>query len=216
MSRVFTKDGNHIPVSVVKVPRNVIVRIKDNKDYKSLVVGYAEQKESRLNKAYKGQFKDGVKPTRFLKEVKANLESEYKVGDEIKVSDFEEGKKVDVTGISKGKGTQGNIKRHGHRRGPMSHGSKHKRLVGALAGASYPGRVFKGNKGPGRMGRDTVTIQGLPIVKIYEDKELILIKGAIPGNNDSMVKIAYSVKGGEYKYELLEPTTNTTSSVIAD
>ena len=107
----------------------------------------------------------------------------------------EEGKKIDVTGVSKGKGTQGNIKRHGHHRGPMSHGSKHKRLAGALAAGTYPSRVFKGNKGPGRMGRETVTVQNLVLVKVIADRNLMLVKGAVPGNKGGLVRIQYAVKG---------------------
>ena len=103
--------------------------------------------------------------------------------------------KLDVTGTSKGKGTQGNIKRHGHHRGPMSHGSKHKRLAGALAAGTYPSRVFKGNAGPGRMGRETVTVQNVELVKVIADRNLMLIKGAIPGNKGGIVRIQYAVKG---------------------
>ena len=105
------------------------------------------------------------------------------------------GKKLDVTGTSKGKGTQGNIKRHGHHRGPMSHGSKHKRLAGALAAGTYPSRVFKGNAGPGRMGRETVTVQNVELVKVIEDQNLMLVKGAVPGNKGGLVRIQYAVKG---------------------
>jgi len=119
----------------------------------------------------------------------------YELGQEITVADFEAGKKVDVTGTSKGKGTQGNIKRHGHHRGPMTHGSKHKRLAGALAGATYPSRVFKGNKSPGRMGRETVTVQNVELVKIDTDRNLLLVKGAVPGGKGSLVRVRYAVKG---------------------
>ena len=119
----------------------------------------------------------------------------YEVGQEITVADFEVGRKLDVTGTSKGKGTQGNIKRHGHRRGPMSHGSKHKRLHGALAAATYPSRVFKGNKSPGRMGRDTVTVQNVELVKIDTDRNLLLVKGAVSGGRGSLVRVRYAVKG---------------------
>jgi len=114
------------------------------------------------------------------------------------VADFEEGKYLDVTGTSKGKGTQGNIKRNGHHRGPMGHGSKHKRLAGALAGASYPGRVFKGNKGPGRMGRDTVTVQNVQLVKVIADRNLLLVKGAVPGGKGGLLKVQYAVKGQKH------------------
>ena len=119
----------------------------------------------------------------------------YEVGQVITVADFEVGKKLDITGTSKGKGTQGNIKRHGHHRGPMSHGSKHKRLAGALAAGTYPSRVFKGNAGPGRMGRDTVTVQNVVLVKVIEERNLMLVKGAVPGNKGGLVRVQYAVKG---------------------
>ena len=119
----------------------------------------------------------------------------YEVGQVMTVQEFEEGKKLDVTGISKGKGTQGNIKRHGHHRGPMTHGSKHKRLGGALAAGTYPSRVFKGNAGPGRMGRETVTVQNVVLVKVIEDRNLLLVKGAVPGPKGGLLRIQYAVKG---------------------
>ena len=123
------------------------------------------------------------------------LATTYEVGQEITVADFEEGMKLDVTGVSKGKGTQGNIKRHGHRRGPMTHGSKHKRLAGALAAGTYPSRVFKGNKAPGRMGRDTVTVQNIVLVKVIADRNLLLVKGAVPGKKGGLLKVKGAVKG---------------------
>ena len=110
-------------------------------------------------------------------------------------ADFEEGTKLDITGTSKGKGTQGNIKRHHHRRGPMTHGSKHKRLPGGLAAATYPSRVFLGNKAPGRTGRDTITVQNLVLVKTIADRNLMLVKGAVPGNKGGLLKIRTAVKG---------------------
>ena len=139
--------------------------------------------------------KAGVEVKKHLAEFRPEEGETYEVGQVITVADFEEGKKLDITGTSKGKGTQGNIKRHGHHRGPMSHGSKHKRLAGALAGASYPGRVFKGNKAPGRMGRETVTVQNVVLVKVIEDKNLLLVKGAVPGGKGGLLKIRYAVKG---------------------
>ena len=119
----------------------------------------------------------------------------YELGQAITVADFAEGSKLDITGTSKGKGTQGNIKRHHHRRGPMSHGSKHKRLPGGLAAATYPSRVFLGNEGPGRTGRDTVTVQNLVLVKTIADRNLMLVKGAVPGNKGGLLKIRTAVKG---------------------
>ena len=143
-----------------------------------------------------GHFKKaGVEIKKHLAEFRVEEGESYELGQEITVADFEEGVKLDVTGVSKGKGTQGNIKRNGHHRGPMGHGSKHKRLPGALAGASYPGRVFKGNKGPGRMGRETVTIQNIDLVKVIADRNLMLVKGAIPGGKGSLVKVRMAIKG---------------------
>ena len=139
--------------------------------------------------------KNELKPMKKLIEFRPGEGDAYEVGQVITVADFEEGKKLDVTGTSKGKGTQGNIKRHGHHRGPMSHGSKHKRLAGALAAGTYPSRVFKGNAGPGRMGRETVTVQNVELVKVIADRNLMLIKGAIPGNKGGIVRIQYAVKG---------------------
>ena len=138
--------------------------------------------------------KVGMEVKKHLAEFTVEEGETYELGQVITVADFEEGIKVDVTGTSKGKGTQGNIKRHGHHRGPMSHGSKHKRLAGALAGASYPGRVFKGNKGPGRMGRDTVTVQNIDLVKVIADRNLLLVKGAIPGAKGSLVRVRAAIK----------------------
>jgi len=139
--------------------------------------------------------KGGVAVKKHLAEFRVEEGETYEVGQVITVADFEEGKKLDITGVSKGKGTQGNIKRHGHHRGPMTHGSKHKRLAGALAAGTYPSRVFKGNAGPGRMGRDTVTMQNVVLVKIIEDRNLMLVKGGVPGGRGSLVRIQYAVKG---------------------
>lgn len=124
----------------------------------------------------------------------------YEVGQVITVADFEAGKKLDVTGVSKGKGTQGNIKRHGHHRGPMGHGSKHKRLAGGLAAGTYPSRVFKGNDGPGRMGRETVTVQNIELVKVIPERNVLLVKGSVPGNKGGILRIRYAVKGQNNRF----------------
>ena len=130
-----------------------------------------------------------------LAEIRLDEGEAYEAGQTITVEDFEEGKKLDVTGISKGKGTQGNIKRHGHHRGPVSHGSKHLRLPGALAAGTYPSRVFKGTDGPGRMGNETITVQNLELIKIVPERNALLVKGAVPGRRGSLVRISYAVKG---------------------
>ena len=148
------------------------------------------------NKPLTGHFeKSKQTPKKHLAEFKIEDGETYEIGQVITVKDFEEGKKLDITGTSKGKGTQGNIKRHHHHRGPMSHGSKHKRLPGALAGATYPSRVFKGNAGPGRTGRETITVHNVVLVKVIEDRNLMLVKGAVPGKKDGLLRIRYAVKG---------------------
>ena len=186
MTQIFAEDGTVIPVTVVEAGPVAVVQVKtvETDGYDAVQVGYEDQKPQRVNKTKK-----------YLAEFKPGEGETYEVGQEITVADFEEGMKLDVTGTSKGKGTQGNIKRHGHRRGPMSHGSKHKRLAGALAAGTYPSRVFKGNKAPGRMGRDTVTVQNVVLVKKLEDRNIMLIKGAVPGRKGGLLKIRPAVKG---------------------
>ena len=198
MTQIFTEDGQVVPVTVIEAGPEVVTQVKtvETDGYDGVQVGFEDTKAHRVNKPMTGHFeKAGVDVIKHLIEFKPEEGETYEVGQVITVADFEEGKKLDITGTSKGKGTQGNIKRHGHHRGPMSHGSKHKRLAGALAGASYPGRVFKGNKGPGRMGRDTVTVQNVVLVKVIEDKNLLLVKGAVPGGKGGLLKIRYAVKG---------------------
>ena len=172
------------------------IKTVETNRYNAVQIGYEEQKPQRVNRPMTGHFeKSGVTPKKHLAEFRNDEGEVYELGQVITVADFEEGKKLDITGVSKGKGTQGNIKRHGHHRGPMTHGSKHKRLAGALAGATYPSRVFPGNAGPGRMGRDTVTVQNVELVKIDTDRNLMLVKGAVPGGKGSLVKVRYAVKG---------------------
>ena len=198
MTQIFTENGEVVPVTVVQAGPEVVTQVKtvETDGYNAVQVGYEEQKPQRVNKPMTGHFaKSGVTPRKHLMEFTVEEGEEYQVGQEITVADFEEGILVDVTGTSKGKGTQGNIKRHGHHRGPMTHGSKHKRLHGALAGATYPSRVFKGNKSPRRMGRDTVTVQNVRLVKIDADRNLLLIKGAIPGGKGSIVRVRPAIKG---------------------
>ena len=197
MTQIFAEDGTVIPVTVVEAGPETVVQIKtvETDGYDAVQVGYEDQKPQRVNKPETGHFaKAGVSTKKHLAEFKPEGET-YEIGQTITVADFEEGMKVDVTGITKGKGTQGNIKRHGHHRGPMSHGSKHKRLAGALAAGTYPSRVFKGNKAPGRMGRDKVTVQNLILVKTIADRNIMLIKGAIPGKKGGLLKIRPAVKG---------------------
>ena len=198
MTQIFTEDGVVIPVTVIEAGPEVVTQVKtvETDGYNAVQIAYGDTKAHRVNKPLTGHFKKaGVEIKKHLAEFRVEEGEAYELGQEITVADFEEGVKLDVTGVSKGKGTQGNIKRHGHHRGPMGHGSKHKRLPGALAGASYPGRVFKGNKGPGRMGRETVTIQNIDLVKVIADRNLMLVKGAIPGGKGSLVKVRMAIKG---------------------
>ena len=197
MTQIFT-EHSVVPVTVVEAGPVTVTQIKtvENDGYDAVQFGFEDAKPQRVNKPMTGHFaKNDISPKKHLAEFRPEDGDTYEIGQQITVADFEEGKKLDVTGTSKGKGTQGNIKRHGHHRGPMSHGSKHKRLAGALAAGTYPSRVFKGNAGPGRMGRDTVTVQNVVLVKVIEERNLMLVKGAVPGNKGGLVRVQYAVKG---------------------
>ena len=198
MTQIFTENGAVVPVTVIEAGPMTVTQVKtvETDGYNAVQFGFTEAKPQRVNKPMMGHFeKNGLTPKKHLAEFRPEDGEAFEIGQQITVADFEEGKKLDITGTSKGKGTQGNIKRHGHHRGPMTHGSKHKRLAGALAAGTYPSRVFKGNAGPGRMGRDTVTVQNVELVKVIEDKNLMLIKGAVPGAKGGIVRIQYAVKG---------------------
>jgi large subunit ribosomal protein L3 len=200
MTQIFSEEGNLIPVTVVEAGPNTVIQIKtvETDGYNAVQIGYEDLKEQRANKPTKGHFTKWNGPLKkHLTEIRIGEGESYEPGQVITAADFEEGKKLDVTGISKGKGTQGNIKRHGHHRGPMTHGSKHKRLAGALAAGTYPSRVFKGNAGPGRMGRETVTVQNLELVKVVPERNALLIKGAVPGKRGGLVRVRYAIKGQE-------------------
>ena len=198
MTQIFTEEGVMIPVTVVEAGPNTVIQIKtvETDGYNAVQIGFEDLKESRVNKPTAGHFERwGAPAKKHLAEIRLGDGESYEPGQTITVADFEEGKKLDVTGISKGKGTQGNIKRHGHHRGPVTHGSKHKRLAGALAAGTYPSRVFKGNAGPGRMGRETVTVQNLELVKVIPERNALLIKGAVPGGRGGLLRVSYAVKG---------------------
>jgi len=200
MTQIFTEAGEVIPVTVIEAGPQTVTQIKTvaTDGYDAVQVGFEDAKPQRVNKPMTGHYnKAGVGVKKHLIEFIPDNGDSYEVGQVMTVNTFDEGKLMDVTGISKGKGTQGNIKRHGHHRGPMTHGSKHKRLAGALAAGTYPSRVFKGNDGPGRMGRDTVTVQNVQLVKVIEDRNLLLIKGAVPGGKGGLVRVQYAVKGQE-------------------
>jgi len=198
MTQIFTETGEIVPVTVIEAGPVTVTQIKtvDTDGYNAVQVGFEDTKPHRVNKPLTGHFKKAdVTVKKHLMEFIPEDGENYELGQVITVTEFEVGKKLDVTGVSKGKGTQGNIKRHGHHRGPMTHGSKHKRLAGALAAGTYPSRVFKGNAGPGRMGRDTVTVQNIVLVKVIEERNLLLVKGAVPGGKGGLLRIRYAVKG---------------------
>ncbi|MGM8365572.1 50S ribosomal protein L3 [Virgibacillus sp. W0181] len=198
MTQLFSESGELIPVTVVEAEPNVVLqkRTMENDGYTALQIGFADKKESRTNKAEKGHAeKANTNPKRYVREIRTAKLDEYEVGQEINVEAFQEGDIVDVTGTSKGKGFQGSIKRHNYARGPMSHGSHFHRGSGSMGAAADPARVFKGKKLPGQMGSEQVTIQNLEIVRVDAERNLLLIKGNVPGAKKSYVKVATAVKG---------------------
>ena len=199
MTQIFTEEGRVVPVTVVESGNNFVLQNKtDETDgYNAVQIGFGEVKEKNVNKPLKGHFeKAGVKAVRFIREMRLSAPSEYNVGDTIGVDIFAAGDLVDVVGTSKGKGLAGGIKRHNFARGPMGHGSKSHREPGSTgAMISGPGgRVLKGKKLPGRMGGERVTVQRLTVVRVDADRNLILIKGAIPGPKKGFVVIKDTVK----------------------
>ena len=192
MTQIFDENGLVIPVTVVEVEPCLVVRKKtvETDGYNALVVATGKVKEKHMNKPIKGQF-DKIKLSyrQYIKELRLDNVDDYNVGDEIKADIFEAGELVDVQGLSKGKGFQGVIKRHGQHIGPKGHGSMYHRRPGSMGPTSSPGRVFPGKKLPGHTGKDTVTVQNLQIVKVDMDKEVILIKGSVPGYKKSLVRI---------------------------
>lgn len=197
MTQIFAEDGRVVPVTVVKAGPCVVVQKKtvETDGYNAVQVGFGEIKEKRVNKPTMGRFKKaGVTPTRFMREFRLQDTPELEVGAEIKVDIFETGEKIDVSGISKGKGFQGVIARWGQHRGPMSHGSRYHRRPGSMGACASPAKVMKGKRLPGRGGSDKVTIQNLEVIKVDTDKDLILVKGAVPGARGGLVTIRNSVK----------------------
>lgn len=197
MTQVFDEDGNVIPVTVIQAgPCNVVQKkTVENDGYSALQVGFMDIKDKKVNNPMKGHFdKANVPYKRYLREFRLEDSENYNVGDEIKVNIFEKDENVDVTGISKGKGFQGVIKRHGSHRGPTTHGSHYHRRVGSMGGSASPSKVFKGKKLPGHMGVNKVTVQNLRIVNIDEENNLLLIKGAVPGPKGGVLMIRNSVK----------------------
>lgn len=191
MTQIFTENGELIPVTVIEATPNVVLQVKtmETDGYEAVQLGYQDKREILANKPAKGHVaKANTAPKRFIKEFKDVELGEYEVGQEIKVDVFAEGDIINVTGITKGKGYQGVIKRHGQSRGPMSHGSRYHRRPGSM-GPVDPNRVFKNKKLAGQMGGDRVTIQNLEVVRVDLEKNVILIKGNVPGSKKSLVQI---------------------------
>ena len=197
MTQYFTESGELIPVTVVEVTPNVVLQLKtiENDGYEAVQLGFDDLREVLSNRPAKGHVaKANATPKRFIREFNNVELSEYEVGQEITVDVFKAGDIVDVTGTSKGKGFQGAIKRHGQSRGPMAHGSRYHRRPGSMGGASFPSRVFKGKALPGQMGGNRITIQNLEVVKVDEERNVILIKGNVPGSKKSLVEIKTAIK----------------------
>ncbi|HHY60892.1 MAG TPA: 50S ribosomal protein L3 [Clostridia bacterium] len=196
MTQVFNDQGMVIPVTVIEAGPCVVVQKKtvENDGYSAVQLGFEPRAERRVNKPLRGHFaKAGVKPFHYLREFRVENPDDYQVGQEIKVDVFAAGDLVDVKGISKGKGFAGGVKRHGFGRGPMAHGSKYHRRPGSL-GAKGPARVFKGRKLPGHMGHRTVTVQNLEVVKTIPERNLLLVKGAVPGPRKGLLVITKAKK----------------------
>lgn len=192
MTQIFAEDGSFVPVTVLQAAPNVVTQVKtvENDGYSAVQVGFGEIREKLVNKPKKGHFaKAGVPVKRFLREFRLEDSENYKVGDEIKADIFAAGDKVDATATSKGKGFQGAIHRHGLHRGPMAHGSKYHRHAGSNGACSDPSKVFKGKKMPGHMGSVRVTVQNLEVIKVDAEKNLILVKGAVPGSKKALVML---------------------------
>ena len=197
MTQIFDENGKIVPVTAIEVGPCTVTQIKtvEQDGYTAVQLGYGDVKESKLNKPELGKFKkSNIAPKKYLKEVRLDSIEGIKVGDELKADVFAEGDKVDIQGTSKGKGFQGVIKRWGQSRGPMGHGSMYHRRPGSMGSTSTPGRVYKGKRLPGHMGVQIVTIQNLAIVKVDTDKNVILVKGSVPGAKGSILKIKSSVK----------------------
>lgn len=218
MTQVFAKSGKLIPVTVVEVEPNVVTQIKtvETDGYEAIQLGFDTKREKLSNKAEKGHLaKANTAPKRFLKEIRGVDVSKYQLGQELDCQVFEEGEMVDVSGISKGKGFQGVIKRYNQSRGPMGHGSQYHRGVGSL-GTMRPMRVFKGKKLPGHMGHVSVTMQNLEVVAVMKDENVILIKGNVPGPKKSLVIIKSAVKKPNVKNDKIELATYANEEVKAE
>ena len=192
MTQIFDDQDRIVPVTVIQAEPNTVCQVKtvDTDGYEAVQLGFGEIKAKKVNKPMAGHFaKQGVEPTRYLREVRVENASEYKAGDEQTVAAFADVKKVDVTGTSKGKGFQGVIRRHGFGGGPGGHGSHFHRAPGSIGMCATPSRVLKGMRMAGHMGCDTVTVKNLEVVRVDEDQNLILVKGAVPGGKNALVRV---------------------------
>ena len=197
MTQIFDEQGKVIPVTVIEAGPCVVAQVKtvETDGYDAIQLGFGDIKESKINKPEKGHFaKSKLTPKKHLREFRLNSIENINVGDELKADIFATGDQLDIQGTSKGKGFQGVIKRHGQSRGPMGHGSMYHRRPGSMGPTSTPGRVFKGKKLPGHMGSQTITIQNLEVVRVDLDKNVILVKGSVPGAKGAILKLKTSVK----------------------
>lgn len=200
MTQIFAEEDKVIPVTVIEADGCVVTQIKtlEKDGYTAIQLGYGKMRDNRINKPMKGHFKKGkVEAKRRLAEIRVSEGVEYKVGQPIKVDTFAVGDTADVTGISKGKGYAGVVKRWGFRGGPSGHGSHFHRAPGSIGACASPSRVFKGRKLPGQMGNSRATVQNLEIVGVDAEQNLLLIKGNIPGSKNSLVVVKESVKKAE-------------------
>ena len=200
MTQIFDEKGNVIPVTAIEAGPCVVAQVKtvETDGYNAIQLGFGEVKDKHINKPEAGHFaKAKLANKKHLREFRLEDISNYKVGDEIKLDIFEVGERIDVQGTSKGKGFQGVIKRHGQHRGPMGHGSMYHRRPGSMGATSTPGRVFKGKKLPGHMGKVTVTIQNLDVVRVDTDKNVLLVKGSVPGPKGAILKVKSTVKASK-------------------
>ena len=197
MTQVFDKEGKAVPVTVIAAGPNVVVQKKtlENEGYSAIQVGFDDKAEKKVTKPIKGHFaKAKVATKRYLREFRLEDAAAYEVGQEIKADVFTEGERVDVSGVSKGKGYAGAIKRHNFHRGPMRHGSKYHRAAGSMGASSDPSRTIPGKKLPGHMGAENTTVLNLEVVKVDPEKNVILVKGGVPGIRGSLVMIKDTVK----------------------
>ncbi|MCC8066607.1 MAG: 50S ribosomal protein L3 [Clostridiales bacterium] len=200
MTQIFDDNGLLIPVTVLQAGPCVVTQVKtvEKDGYSAVQVGFVDKREKLVNKPQKGAFdKAGVSYKRYVREFRLDDAETYEVKQEIKADVFAAGEKVDATAVSKGKGFQGAIKRHGQHRGPMAHGSKYHRHAGSNGAASDPSRVFKGKKMAGHMGAEKVTVQNLEVVRVDAENNLILVKGAVPGPKKALVTLKNTVKTGK-------------------